>query len=71
MFGEGVNRDIIQEYINNTTIEGLYTLESIHNLVRSDNKKVDIIETIYNIIYKNDDVDKLREYLVKKQITRN
>ena len=43
MFGEGVNKDIIQEYINNTTIEGLYTLESIHNLVRSDNKKVDII----------------------------
>ena len=71
MFGEGVNKDIIQEYINNTTIEGLYTLESIHNLVRSDNKKVDIIETIYNIIYKNDDVDKLREYLVKEQITRN
>lgn len=63
MFGKKLSKKEIQEYINNTTIEGLYTLKSIYNLIHSKKKKMLIIDIIYDIIYRDGDISKLEKYL--------
>ena len=51
MIGSGASKKEIDEYLDKTTVEGLYTLKSIYKLL--DNKKVNmpIINLIYNIIF--------------------
>ena len=66
MIGQNKNRKEIQDYIDNTTIEGLYTLKSIHKLLH--NKKVDIpiIDLIYDIIFNDVDPNELKHFLIEK-----
>ena len=53
----------INDYKNNTTIEGLYTTKSIYDLLNSKNIKSKFISVMYDILYKNKDIDLLIEYL--------
>lgn len=66
MIGEKRPQSEIDEYINNTTIEGLYTLKSIYKLLRRKKVKMPIIDLIYNIIFKNTDPNELTKFLIKK-----
>ena len=63
MIGEGIDKKIIDEYKDNTTIEGLYTLKSIYNLIHKKKIKMPIINIIYDIVYYNKDVRVLEDYL--------
>ena len=65
MIGEKVQKDVIDEYKQNTTIEGLYTLKSIYDLIHLKKIKMPIINIIYDIIYKDKDIKLLEEYLKK------
>lgn len=65
MIGIGKSREEIDEYINTTTIEGLYTLKSIYDLIHVKQEKVLIIEIIYDIVYKHQDIKLLEDYLTK------
>ena len=65
LYGERKPKKDIEYYINNTTIEGLYTLKSIHELIHKNNLKMHIIDIIYDIIYNNADVTLLLDYLTK------
>lgn len=65
MIGEKIDKEIIDEYKENTTIEGLYTLKSIYDLIHSKQIKMPIINTIYDIVYKDKDISLLEEYLKK------
>lgn len=67
MIGEKREKKEIEEYINNTTIEGLYTLKSIHKLLRKKKVKMPIIDLIYNIIFKDTDPEKLAKFLIEKE----
>lgn len=64
LIGSNTSKDKIEEYRNNITVEGLYTLESIYGLI--NNKKIDIpiISIIYDIVFKEEKIDKLIEYLM-------
>ena len=54
LIGKGATKEEIDDYLNHTTVEGMYTLKSIHKLVRSKNVKMPIINLINDIIaYKN------------------
>ena len=66
MIGENNPKELIDNFKNNTTIEGLYTLKSIYKLL--DNKQIDIpiINLIYDIIFNNENPDKIKEFLIKK-----
>lgn len=59
--------DKIEEYVKNTTIEGLYTLKSIYKLLK--NKKVDmpIIDIMYRIIVDKEDITLLTDFLITKE----
>lgn len=67
LIGEGKSKEEINEYINNTTIEGLYTLKSIHKLIK--NKKVDIpiINLIYNIVFHSKNPNEIKTFLIEKE----
>ena len=66
LIGSGTSKDEIDNYINNTTIEGLYTLKSIHKLIK--NKKVDIpIIDLINYIVLYDKYNNEKKLLIIKK----
>ena len=64
LIGSGASKEEIEEYKNKITIEGLYTLKSIHKLIRKKNIKIPTIDIIYDIVFKDKKIDKLIEYLM-------
>jgi len=66
MLGEKRSKEEINNYMNNTTIEGLYTLKSIYKLIKNKQVDMPIIDLIYNIIYKDTDPNQLAVFLREK-----
>ena len=64
LIGSGATKEQIEEYKNKITVEGLYTLKSIYKLI--NNRKIDIptINIIYDIVFKDENIQKLIEYLM-------
>ncbi len=50
LIGSGASKKEIDKYLENTTVEGMYTLKSIHKLVRRKKVKMPIINLIHDII---------------------
>lgn len=67
MIGERKPKEEIDNYINTTTIEGLYTLKSIYKLLRKKKVKMPIIDLIYNIIFKDTNPSELATFLIEKK----
>ena len=65
MIGQNISYDEINNYKETTTIEGLYTLKSIYDLINRKKIKMPIINIIYDIVYNNKDISLLEEYLKK------
>ncbi len=66
LIGQNKSRDEIQNFIENTTIEGLYTLKSIHKLLKNKKVNIPIIDLIYNIVFNNISPDELKKFLIEK-----
>lgn len=66
LIGKGTSADEIEKYKNNTTIEGLYTLKSIHKLVRRKKVKMPIINLINEIINQKKDKEEILKFLIEK-----
>lgn len=67
VIGKKSSKKEIEEYKKSTTIEGLYTLKSIHKLLKNKKVKMPVINLIYDIIYKGKDPNELITFLVKKE----
>lgn len=67
LIGKGATKEEIDNYIENTTIEGLYTLKAINDLVKDKDIDIPIINLIEEIIYKNKKPKELIDFLIKKQ----
>ena len=67
MIGERKQKSDIDYYIENTTIEGLYTLKSIYKLVKDKKVEIPIIDLIYDIVFKDKDCDSLIKFLIEKE----
>ena len=65
MIGQNISYDEINNYKETTTMEGLYTLKSIYDLINRKKIKMPIINIIYDIVYNNKDISLLEEYLKK------
>ena len=63
LIGRKESQKEINEYINNNTIEGLYTLKSIYKLVTDKNIFIPIINTINEIVLENNDPKKLLKFI--------
>ncbi len=66
LIGSGASREEVDNYIKNTTIEGLYTLKSIDMLIADKNVKMPIIQLIDDIVYGNKEPKDLIEFLITK-----
>ena len=66
LLGSNTSKDEVDYYMNNTTIEGLYTLKSIYKLLRDQKVEMPIIDLIYDIIYKDRDPKDLVKFLIEK-----
>ena len=67
MIGEKKPKKEVEEFINSTTIEGLYTLKSIYKLLGDRKVDMPVIDLIYNIIYNNADPKELVTFLIEKE----
>ena len=66
LIGSGKSKEEIDNYLENTTVEGLYTLKSIHKLVRRKKVKMPIINLIHDIILGKKDKEEILKFLIEK-----
>ncbi len=66
LIGSGASKKEIDNYLKNTTVEGMYTLESIHKLVRKKKVKIPIINLIHDIINGTKDKNDIYKFLITK-----
>ena len=66
LIGEGASTQKVKEYLENTTVEGYYTLESIYMLLKDKKVTIPIIDLIYEIIVNGKDPNLLLLFLVYK-----
>ncbi len=66
LIGEGKLNEA-QDYASNTTVEGLYTLKSIKDLIKKENVKMPIIDLISDIICGNKDKESMLTFLIEKK----
>ena len=66
LIGKGASQEEIDNYLKNTTVEGMYTLKSIHKLVRKKKVKMPIINLIHNIIIGKKDKEEILKFLIEK-----
>lgn len=66
LIGSKASKEEINDYIKTTTIEGLYTLDSIYKLINLKGINMPIINLIYDIIYNDKSIDEVIAFLIKK-----
>ncbi|MDD2377781.1 MAG: NAD(P)-dependent glycerol-3-phosphate dehydrogenase [Bacilli bacterium] len=67
LIGENQPKEVIEDYKNKTTIEGLYTLKSIHKLIKNKEVDIPIIDLIYDIVFNGHDCSNLQTFLISKK----
>lgn len=70
LIGEKVSKEEVEQYKNETTIEGLYTLVSIKKLADRKKLSIPIIEVLHSIIFDNKDPETLIDFLTRKEKQR-
>ena len=66
LIGKGKSKQVINNYLKETTVEGMSTLQSIHKLVRKRNVKMPIISLIYDIINGKKEKEEILKFLIRK-----
>lgn len=67
LIGEGKTPETIAEYTKNNTVEGLYSLKSVHELLEKNNMNAPIISIIYDIVFGTKSVEELLPFLITKE----
>ena len=67
LVGEGASQEKIKKYLEETTVEGYYTLESIYKLLKDKRVSIPIIDLIYEIVVNGKKPELLLEFLVIKE----
>ena len=66
LIGSGATNEEVNKYLETTTVEGMYTLKSIHKLVRRKKVKMPIINLIHDIIEGKKDKEEMLKFLISK-----
>lgn len=67
LLGEGNSKEAVAEYTKNNTVEGLYSLKSVHELLEKNNMNAPIISIIYDIVFCNKSAKELLPFLIAKE----
>ena len=57
----------INKYLENNTVEGYSTLNTVYHMLKRKNIELGIIKIIYDIVYKNESPEKLAKFLIEKK----
>ncbi|MDO4283072.1 MAG: NAD(P)H-dependent glycerol-3-phosphate dehydrogenase [Clostridia bacterium] len=57
--GQGLTKEAAMEKMETTTVEGLYTLESLRDLLHEKEVEVRSVDLLYDIIYNNEKIDNI------------
>lgn len=63
LLGEGLTTEEALEKMQTKTVEGLYSLKSIYNMLKDIEVEIKSIEMIYNVIYENIRVENVLKYI--------
>lgn len=66
LIGKGKIKEA-EEYLNTTTVEGVYTLKSIKELIKREHVKVEVIDLISEIICGNINKEEILRFLIEKK----
>lgn len=66
LIGQGKLKET-DKYAASTTVEGIYTLKSIKELIKRENVKMEVIDLISDIICKNRKKEEILTFLIKKK----
>lgn len=66
LIGQKKPKEILNNYLNNNTVEGVYTLKSVYNLIKKKNIKLPFIDLIYNVVFNNKDINYILPFLNDK-----
>lgn len=66
LIGENPNREKVEKYLEQKTVEGYYTLESIYQLLKDKKVTIPMIDLIYEIAVKGKSPELLLTFLVYK-----
>lgn len=66
LIGRGSTQREIEDFLNTYTVEGMYTLKSIHKLVKKKKVKMPIINLIYDIVNGKKHKEELLKFLIEK-----
>lgn len=66
VIGNTKNKEKIDKYLKNNTVEGYYTLNSVYKLLQKKGIEIPLITLINNIVCNNQDPSDLAEFLIKK-----
>lgn len=61
--GEGLSKDEALKKMKTKTVEGLYSLKSIYDMLKDIEVEIKSIEMIYNVIFENIKVDNVLRYI--------
>lgn len=67
MIGKGSTKEEISKYLEENTVEGYHTLNSIYKLIKNKKIKMPIINLIHKIIIENEDPQNLVSFLINKK----
>lgn len=65
LIGEGKIKEA-QKYANTTTVEGLYTLKSIKELIKREHVKMGVVDLISDIIMNKKEKEEMLKFLISK-----
>lgn len=66
MIGRDYSKSEIDDFLNTYTVEGMYTLKSIHKLVKRKRVKMPIINLIYDVVNGKKDKEEILKFLIEK-----
>lgn len=66
LVGKGLNKETLDEYIKINTVEGYFTVESIHNLLRDKKVNISLISILYDILKGKINSNELLKFLIEK-----
>ncbi len=64
--GNTKNSDKINKYLQDNTVEGYFTLDTVYRLLRKKDIEIPLINTIYDIVYNEDNPETLATFLINK-----
>ena len=64
LIGSNCSKEIVNEYLNDNTVEGLYTLDAIYNLIKNKKINIDFINILYDIINHDVSCDEILNFIM-------